>query len=698
MNRRRTFERIRALRERARSDGGAVAILTAILVPVFLLLTATAVDIGNWYVEAQQTQNAADAAATAGVTYLPQDPTNAFSQARATALANGYPNAQVTTAVAGRPSQLLVTVSGTVTNIFGTIFGNPTTTISRSAVADYTAPAIMGSPCNAIGNQPPSGGSGATPYGTVIPPVGTGTGEGGYTTCQTAAQFWMNIAGPATNKGFGDRYATQTNCGSGIDFCTGGTNDEYREEGYFLAVRVQPDAVNQPISLQLYDPAFVYTGDTCEQVPPDRRTINRVSRAANVATIRTTAAHGYQVGQTVTVDSDTNSYDATAVILSVPTTDTFTYANPGSNQGNTTTGGNVTPYLANASNPFAFNGATPNAAQRYALNSNTNPDAKTYCTGDQKLNSGDHLTTSFLLRGQTDSQDPLQGVPIAGCNKQYGSWRADMSSTPGGSGALVGPTQGQLTELLNGVSNPGYFSGLAQTFHQWVDFCTFTPTTAGDYYLQVRTNVPLGGTQVNSLVWENNAAVLNAAGTDTSGSGHNRFAVRAYIPGNIPSGTNAGLAYASQVSVAGYERMPIYANASATSARFNLIQVLPNAAGQSFFFTAYDNGDATCPTCTITVALPADAASTDGQPLVPGTCTGDGPVSGDLTGCSVPVSSATHNGKVQTISVPIPANYTCAALSVGGCWYTVTLQYGGNVSDTTTWDATIGGDPVRLIR
>ena len=238
MTLRRAGERIRGLGHQAGSDEGAVALLTAILVPLFLLLTATAVDIGNWYVEAQKTQTAADAAATAGVTYLPQDPTSAFSQARATALANGFASSAVTTAVAGRPSQLLVTVSGTVTNIFGTIFGNPTTTISRSAVADYTAPAIMGSPCNALGNQPPSGGAGASSRRHRHP--SRRLSVGGYTTCQSAAQFWMNIAGPATDKRSGDRYATRTNCSSGIDFCTSGTNDEYREDGYVLAVRVQP--------------------------------------------------------------------------------------------------------------------------------------------------------------------------------------------------------------------------------------------------------------------------------------------------------------------------------------------------------------------------------------------------------------------------------------------------------------------------
>jgi hypothetical protein len=154
------------------------------------------------------------------------------------------------------------------------------------------------------------------------------------------------------------------------------------------------------------------------------------------------------------------------------------------------------------------------------------------------------------------------------------------------------------------------------------------------------------------------------------------------------------------VAVSGWERMPIYANESAVTATFNLIQVLPNAAGGTFTFSTFDNGDAPngCPGCTVRVKLPVDVYSTNGGTVSLGTCVGSGPVSGNLTNCTVAVSSATNQGRIQTITVPIPADYGCLPQSSGGCWFQVLANYPGGVTDTTTWDATIGGDPVRLIR
>ena len=55
---------------RARSDErGQVIVLAAVMIPVFLLLTALVVDVGNWYTHKRQLQNRADAAAFAAVGY-----------------------------------------------------------------------------------------------------------------------------------------------------------------------------------------------------------------------------------------------------------------------------------------------------------------------------------------------------------------------------------------------------------------------------------------------------------------------------------------------------------------------------------------------------------------------------------------------------------------------------------------------------
>jgi hypothetical protein len=65
------------------------------------------------------------------------------------------------------------------------------------------------------------------------------------------------------------------------------------------------------------------------------------ARATNVATLTTSAAHGFVVGDTVVITGvGGTGYNTTAVITTVPTTTTFTYANTGTNEGSTAdTGG-----------------------------------------------------------------------------------------------------------------------------------------------------------------------------------------------------------------------------------------------------------------------------------------------------------------------------------------------------------------------
>jgi len=56
------------------------------------------------------------------------------------------------------------------------------------------------------------------------------------------------------------------------------------------------------------------------------RTITNVALTSNVATITTALAHGYSTGDSVTVDASNNTFDGAYVITGTPTTTTFTYA------------------------------------------------------------------------------------------------------------------------------------------------------------------------------------------------------------------------------------------------------------------------------------------------------------------------------------------------------------------------------------
>jgi len=80
-------------------------------------------------------------------------------------------------------------------------------------------------------------------------------------------------------------------------------------------------------------------------------------------------------------------------------------------------------------------------------------------------------------------------------------------------------------------------------------------------------------------------------------------------------------------------------------------------------------------------------------------CVGTGVRNGTLTNCSISgVNSpaGSWNGRIQTLAVPIPQNYTCDYNDPGGCWWRIFMNFPGGGQDTTTWNAQITGDPVRL--
>ncbi|CUR61228.1 exported hypothetical protein [metagenome] len=245
-----------------RDEAGAVAVIVAMFFAfVALPLGAIGVDVARLYVELQRVQAAADAAATAGVTYMPDDFANAQARAIEVAEDNGFPNSgasRVVVAVGERPTQLRVTVSSTVENAFARSLGVPTSTMSRSAVADFNGPAPMGSPCNAFGNEAP-GSSSKGPTGSAIkvPPPAT---------CPAVPQFWGAMAGPDVDKNQGAEFETRY-CGGGEDNCSSGKNTEFEPKGFFYLVRVAASGVGHPVELQVYDPAYVATGARCTNEP-----------------------------------------------------------------------------------------------------------------------------------------------------------------------------------------------------------------------------------------------------------------------------------------------------------------------------------------------------------------------------------------------------------------------------------------------
>lgn len=78
--------------------------------------------------------------------------------------------------------------------------------------------------------------------------------------------------------------------------------------------------------------AYIYK--VLGQVAGTSDTYNTISNKAltsNVATLTTGSAHGYAIGDVVTVGGVDTVFDGTYVVASVPTTTTFTYARTNAN-------------------------------------------------------------------------------------------------------------------------------------------------------------------------------------------------------------------------------------------------------------------------------------------------------------------------------------------------------------------------------
>jgi hypothetical protein len=210
------------------------------------------------------------------------------------------------------------------------------------------------------------------------------------------------------------------------------------------------------------------------------------------------------------------------------------------------------------------------------------------------------------------------------------------------------------------------YNNVADNFRRWVDLCTFSGTVpAGTYAIQVKTN---------------------GLGADGEG-GHNRFGLRAF-------GSSGG--DKNNISVAGFNKMAMYGNTPAGTSKFFLARVPSGARGQLFKVRLFDIGDGTTNNSTIQVLPPQENGSTARF----SGCVGSGPSAGTgaLTDCKIPVNSS-YNGKWQQIDVPIPSGYTCQDSSPTGCWLRLEFFYGSGSSpaDTTSWTASIEGDPVRLV-
>ena len=295
-----------------------------------------------------------------------------------------------------------------------------------------------------------------------------------------------------------------------------------------------------------------------------------------------------------------------------------------------------------------------------------------YCTGDSSFGYGGaaddpNITTTYTVLGPAAVPGDVTSVPPTPiCTKSYPGFEGDLKAK------LSDATSGaRMAVTVNGASSPEY---LGQYFRQWDNLCPSSiNTVAGDYFIQMRTNLTTTG-QPN-----------------TNGFGHNRFALRAV------GGSNIG--------IFGDGKMGVYANVGGgTLTQFYLARLLPNDAGHTLVLSLFDIGDASA-SGSLTIVPPPDAKEGSSGVVLDG-CTmqlGTGSAftsTNGATPCQVTgvQSTSGYQGKWLTIQIPIPGNYTCDISNSANCWFRINYLFTGGIADTTSWTASLGGDPVRIVK
>jgi len=135
---------------------GQVMPLFALIIMVLMGGLVLGVDLSRLRAEAESVQRAANAAALAGVVYLPDFADSAYTRASEEAKKNGFVSGQrgvtvTPSRVTGYAGRLKVTINEPVPLAFGGVFGLIPRTVSRAATAEFDLPLELGAPDYVLG-------------------------------------------------------------------------------------------------------------------------------------------------------------------------------------------------------------------------------------------------------------------------------------------------------------------------------------------------------------------------------------------------------------------------------------------------------------------------------------------------------------------------------------------------------------------
>ena len=656
----------RAPRRGHRRDGGYVLAKFALLLVPLLLMTGLSVDVGYWYNRASEIQKAADAAALAGVVWLP-DLTAATTYAKQAAAKNGFVDdvdgIDVTIERAGDRRLRVSITDDSVGSFLFLSLGGREIQIEREGLAEYVLPVPMGSPRNYFG-------TGRLPSGT------TGTEQ---------ELLYQSVNPTCTSKIQGDRHQTfhfttvsvSPNCG------TAATNVDYRSRGYELYVEAKQGRTSN-IDVLLYDPRYnnadityqVPNGQTCvnntyNPVAPDwtdpsgTSNVTITGPAQYVTRTTTNGTYGTTLTllwpNTVTFAADRIKYRL-ATITWNPSTTTMTSWTQVTNGVTLTGPAQYVKRNTNGTWPTTSTNiqqgttTTVTGVVRYRVGTwqvadtcTTNYDTITDSGFDNPLTTGtgtteDERFTFSLYEADntplTDEDNPL----VSGCSKTY--------------------------EPSTAFDTLTYLTSV-----RWSKLCTITTTMpTGRYILRVHNE---GSTHRNSV------------------DGSNQWGLVAKYTTATGNGLCDGRTDTMCPRVYGRDAISVYANTSAGVASFFLAEIEAEHNGKTLELELWDPGEGGS---NIQFQKPTGSNTWSSVTFTWISYNDDGTVSLTGSGTQVDLRDTNNNdrfnGKLLRIQIPL-TNYNPPT---DNRWWKIQYTFvSGSVTDRTTWSARVIGDPVHLL-
>lgn len=637
-----------ALRRGPGGEPGYILVTFALMLVPLMLIAGLSIDVGSWYSRASDIQKAADAAALAGVVWLP-DEDLAEQYALEAAARNGFvPGGDISITVAPvGDRQLRVTIEDTAVGAFiGKNFGVGDIDLSRRGTAEYVLPVPLGSPRNFFG---------------------TGQLTSGYN-----ENLWLSINTWCTDKVDGDRYQSPFNgnrpYSTDSSRCptthTGSyANPEYRPGGYEYYVEVPPNRTGN-IEVLLFDARYntnttaIDPGSpiaTCQTAwTPSATTWTTSTSSTNVtitgpAEYQIRSSTGGSWGSTVTLNG-LATYTRAANLIRYRTAalewtpSATTWSGPGSNSTNititgpaqyqtrTSTGGAWSTTTTNLVGGSTFTRATNLLRYRTATTAQDCSESV-----DLGLYNGSQSYTYTLYAADSTPLSDADNPPVAGCSQTFTA----------------------STAFTSGIN----FLGSSR----WNRLCTITTAMPTGRYVLRATN--------------------NAG--ERYGAGANNFALVAKY--TSASYSTAALCDSRTVStcprVFGKDAISVFANESSSTADFYLAEIEPLHVGKKLQIELYDPGEGGN---DIRLRRPTGSNSWTDATF---TWTATNGTSGGPT-TSLDVTGSRFNGHNVQLIIDL-AGYNPPA---NNRWWQVRYNFGsGTVTDRTTWSAKVVGDPVHLI-